>query len=869
LLLAMAVLCLSSMFYVLRDLPDPRLLVERSSVATTKLYDRHGELLFEVLDPRSGRRTPISLADMPPFLPAAVVAVEDAGFWHHRGVEPRGLLRAAWQAAREGRVVSGGSTIPMQLARAVLLSPGERAQRSMVRKLREIALALAISRHFDKAEILELYLNEVYFGQLAYGVDAAARVFFGKPAHELDLAESAMLAGQVQAPAHTNPFVDVDAALARQRSVLSRMAGLGWITEQEQQLAAAEPLHLAAGELPMAAPHFTSWVLARLESELGRERLSAGGLHVITSLDLHLQRAAEQAIDAHLGALAKPAPDRPDLRVGDAALVALDSLSGDVLAMVGSADYFDGEIDGAVNVALARRQPGSALKPLIYAAAFDSERWGSARARSGLDDRPPLPFTPATVLADVPTSFLTKEGEPYRPHNYDRTWHGPIALRRALATSSNMVAVKVLEHIGLDAALDTAAAMGITTLVDRDRYGLALALGGGEVRLLELTGAYATLASGGRKVSANPILGVLDEADFARASLDLPGWRAAQRGAPGARVLDARAAWLVTDILSDDHARLPAFGERGPLALNRPAAAKTGTTTNFRDNWTLGYTPQLTSGVWVGNADGTPMRNVSGITGAAPIWHSFMMAAHRGLPVRAFARPEGLVDREICAASGLLAQSDCPLRAIETFIAGTEPLVVDDTHVALGIDASTGALWTSGCRGPRLRRVLRLFPPEATAWAAAQGRPLPPPIDCLGRAAVPGPKGDAVAAHVDAIAPTASGAAATAAGRPSIEIVQPAQGTVFALSDGLPRDSQRTPLEVRVHDRVALRSLSLSIDGSPIAKLDAPPWRTDWPLRAGTHELRAVAIAADGRQLHSPPLHFTVLEEDVRASTGP
>ena len=602
---AALVLLAAACWGFLGDLPAPEALITRSSPDATKILDRHGRLLFEILDPRAGRRTRVALSDLPTHLSQAVIAVEDANFYQHPGVDVTGLARAVVQAVRAGHTVSGGSTITMQLARALLLSKEERESRTLTRKLREMVLAVRLSRVYAKETILEMYLNEVYFGQLAYGVEAASQAYFGKPARELDLAESALLAGLIQSPADYDPLVHLNAALARQGVVLGLMVKSGALSQAQADLARAETLHFApqthAGTV-FRAPHFVSYVRDLLESAYGPERVTRGGLHVLTTLDLDLQEHAEAVVKQQLADLARQTREEgaPDYDVHDAALVALDPATGEILAMVGSADYFDSSIDGAVNVALADRQPGSSIKPITYAAAFARD------------------LTPASVFNDVPTTFLTKEGDPYAPQNYDRQWHGPISLRQALATSSNMVAVQVLDHIGLDAMLTTARSLGISTFQSSERFGLALTLGGGEVKLLELTAAYAAFANSGRKVEPRAILSV-DNTPYGEVSQQ-------------PQAVSPQVAFLVTDILSDDQARIPAFGESSILQLDRPAAAKTGTTTDFRDNWTVGYTPDLAVGVWVGNADNQPMNAISGITGAGPIWHNFMEAALKDRP---------------------------------------------------------------------------------------------------------------------------------------------------------------------------------------------------------------------------------------------
>lgn len=832
---------------LLGELPAPDALVTRASPDTTKIYDRHGRLLYEILDPRAGRRTRVSLNDLPRHLRQAVIAVEDANFYENPGVDALGIARSAVQNLRAGRIVAGGSTITQQLARDVLLSKEERDSRSITRKLREAILALRITQTYSKDQILEMYFNEAYFGQLAYGVEAAARVYFGKSARDLDLAESALLAGLIQSPAAHNPLVNLDAARTRQRVVLGLMVKNGFITPADAQLAQTEPLHFASTTAAtiLRAPHFVSYVRNLLEEQYGAERVNHGGWQVVTTLDLDLQERAQAIVQRQLGELARRTHEEgaPDYNVHDAALVALDPASGQILAMVGSADYFDETIDGAVNVALANRQPGSAIKPITYAAAFSRD------------------YTPATVLSDVPTIFLTKENQPYEPQNYDRVWHGPISLRQALATSSNMVAVKVLDHVGLDAMIATAKALGISTFDDSERFGLALTLGGGEVKLLELTAAYAAFANAGRHVEPVAILQVRQTTDDGGRTVD-DDYPSSVIGHPSA--VSPRVAYLISSILSDDTARIPAFGEDSVLHLSRPAAAKTGTTTDFRDNWTVGYTPDLAVGVWVGNADNEPMYKISGITGAGPIWHDFMEEALKTLPARdgsteftlseaegltGFTRPPGLADVEVCDTSGLLPTEYCPRVRDEIFIAGTEPTRADDSYRSFALDAASGLLWTDGCRGPRIERVYRVLPPDAQDWGRKQGIPEPPMQNCKGDVETGG-QGDTKAASTSPCLPNSMS--------PCLVVTSPAPNSVFSLSPQLPPELQQIAVSARLNAPMSLREMTLLVDGQPLATLTRAPYRAFWPLTPGEHIAQAVGMDADEKRVESNAIKFWV-----------
>lgn len=804
--------------FLFADLPAPDALLTRTSPDTTKIFDRRGKLLYEILDPRAGRRTRVTPQELPAHLRNAVVAVEDANFYTHPGVDAIGVARAMVQYVQAGYIVSGGSTITQQLSRLVLLSREEQESRTVARKLREMALALRLTQAYSKDQILGMYLNEVYFGNLSYGVEAAARTYFGKPARDLDLAESALLAGLVQSPAAYDPYVNPDAAHARQRVVLDLMVKAGYIQTGEADLAANEGLHFKATDKReiIRAPHFVAYVRNLLERQYGEQVVNAGGLNVVTTLDLDLQTRAQEVVTRHINALKNRTRNEnaPDYNLNDAALVAIEPATGEILAMVGSADYFDESIDGAVNVALSMRQPGSSIKPITYAAAFAQD------------------YTPATVLSDVPTTFQTRENEPYAPQNFDRQWHGPMSLRAALATSSNMIAVKVLEHVGLSAMISTAEAMGITTFNEPDRFGLALTLGGGEVKLVELTAAYASFANEGRRVSPVAIRTV-NESEPARAE--------------PAQAISPQIAYLVTSILSDDLARIPAFGEGSVLNLSRPAAAKTGTTTDFRDNWTLGYTPDLAVGVWAGNANNAPMYRVTGITGAGPIWHDFMEQAHRGKPEKAFPRPEGIVAVEICDASGLLATEICPRVRSELFLEGTEPKRPDDAYQTFELDASTNLIWNEHCRGPRIERVYRIYPPDARDWAKKNGLTVAPEMDCQGQLKTAGRAGG------DAL-PDAKST------RPALEVVSPAHNALYETSTQLPTDLQQLEVNARLNQPLEIVELTLFIDGTPIGRYSSVPYRALWKLQVGSHTAQAVGITRDGTEIKSDVVNFTVAQ---------
>ncbi len=786
-LVALAIVPAAWLAWLWMGLPDVSALRVNSRAPSSRIVDRNGRLLYELLDPRSaeaGRHAQLALERMPAHLRAATIAVEDASFYHNPGVDVIGILRALWIDVRGGEALAGGSTITQQLARQMLLEPAERRQRTLLRKLRELLLAWRIAQRYSKDEVLELYLNEIYYGNLAYGVEAAARTYFGKSASDLDLAESALLAGLPQSPVTYDPFENIDAARKRQRTVLTLMMRAGAVTEREIREAEQEHLQLAPAAYEIRAPHFVAYVRNELEQLVGPERLLAGGLIVTTTLDLNLQDAAQDSVRRRLHELAQPSIDSPVRDAGNAAVLALEPDGGAVRIMVGSPDYFDAATAGAVNATLALRQPGSAIKPVTYAAAF-------ARVRG---------FTAATPLIDVRTSFPTREGEPYVPLNYDRRSHGIVSARSALATSNNVAAVQVLQQVGVENMVALANDFGMGTFSDGRDYGLALTLGGGEVRLIDLTAAYAAFAAGGEAVLPYAIVEVRDVSGKLLYAHDEPVRH---------RVLDARVAWLISDILADNTARAPAFGESSVLRLDRLAAVKTGTSTDFRDNWTVGYVPQIAVGVWVGNADGSPMRNVSGVSGAGPIWNDVMRAVVRDLPVRAFSQPEGLVRVRVCTLSGMLPSANCLYTRWEWFIDGTAPTQTDT--------------WYRREAG----RLVIDVPASARSWALLQGWPL-------------------------------ANAPSTAASS-EIELVQPDRGAVVRIDSALPREVQQLPLEVRVRAADVVFVDVIMDDGEIVARFSAVGGRGFWKLMPGEHTFIARAHSADGRIVVSSPVHVTVL----------
>lgn len=597
---------------------------------TTKLYDRHGSLIAEVMG--EGRRTWVSVDKIAPHLINATVATEDATFFVNSGIDPFRIVRALLRNAQAGQIFSGASTITMQLARNLFLGPDQRYDQNFDRKLLEAGLAQELTQLYSKAELLEMYLNLLNYGNLAYGPEAAAQTYFGKSAADLSLAEASLLAGIPQQPANLDPYRNLDATKRRQRIVLDLMVRHGYLSTTAADAAYAEPLALQDNRslAPNLAPHFVQYVIETLNQQFGEGYAQQAGLHIQTTLDLNMQKLAQQLVTRKVAELREP------YDLSNAALVAMRPNSGQILVMVGSADFADATIAGQVNVARSLRQPGSAIKPVLYAAALDDNL-----------------ISPATVLWDTPITYTASVGQIYAPQNYDQTFHGPVTARAALANSYNVPTVKLLAALGVERMLTAARALGITSLQQEPGwYGLSLTLGGGEVTLLELTTAYHTLASAGNYWPATPILSLAD-------SQQRPLFLSADVQA--VQVLKPETAFLISDILSDNAARTPAFGEQSPLRLSRPAAAKTGTTTDYRDNWTIGYTRYLVAGVWAGNSDGHPMRSTSGVTGAAPIWHDFMeMILREPTLLASLAAPSEEAAWQFSPPPTVVQRPDCP-----------------------------------------------------------------------------------------------------------------------------------------------------------------------------------------------------------------
>jgi len=577
---------------------------------SSKIYDRNGELLYEILIPETGKQDFVSLEKISLYLKDSILAIEDQDFYQHFGIDFSALSRAFWQNLYYGEIISGASTIEQQLARNLLKND----DRTYFNKFREIALALKFNFKYEKKEILEKYLNTVYFGNLAYGIETASQTYFGKTSAKLDLAESAFLAGLPQSPGRFSPYINLTAGLNRQKQVLQALLKQNKISQEDYDLAFTEDLNFQKQKLvKIKAPHFVMWILDQLEKEKLLREISKGGYEITTTLDLGLQEEIQNLVDLHLDKLVSQ-------NISNASVVVLNQWNGEILTMLGSRDYFDESIDGKVNVTLSLRQPGSTLKPFLYALAFEN----------GL--------MPNTTILDEAVSFDSVDGRPYEPKNYDLQYHGEVTLREALAQSLNIPAVKILDFVGINTFLNKLRDLGMTTLnQSAEHYGLALALGSGEVKFLDLTQAYGILGNGGIGIELTGIL----QMKFRQLKQSVQNISEQHvLACCNEQLFSNQVVAQITSILTDNFSRIPAFGEENPLKFNYPVAAKTGTSRNFRDNWTLGYTSQLTVGVWVGNSDGSAMINSSGITGSAPLFHTVMDLVMQNLPKKFFAEVE-------------------------------------------------------------------------------------------------------------------------------------------------------------------------------------------------------------------------------------
>lgn len=602
-------------FFILQDIPSTAKIGKTNYPQSTNIFDRNGTLLYSIYGQRNQIYVPQS--KIPKDLQNATIAIEDKDFYNHGAVDVRGIARAVYFTLVK-KQTQGGSTLTQQLVKNSLLTP----ERTLTRKAKEIILAYSVEALYSKDKILEMYLNQVSYGGTAWGVQAASYQYYDKPVSKLTLAESAYLAGLPESPSVLSPFgSNPERGKERQKLVLQRMREQGYITAEQEKKAAAEKLVFTPFRDKILAPHFVFYVKTKLEERYGKEKVAQGGMNVTTSLDLKTQEMAEQAVASEVAKLERN-------KVSNGAALITKPGTGEILAMVGSRNYFDTEIDGNQNVTISKRQPGSSIKPINYAAGLGNG------------------YSAATVFVDSAKCFPSGDGKPYCPMNYDLKFHGVVNMRNSLANSYNIPAVKMLKMNGMDTMIATASAMGITTFTEPERYGLSLTLGGGEVYMTDMTEAFGVFANMGYRIPLQPILKVTDSEGEV-----IDEYKAPSRPMfGGKKVIPEGVAFIISNILADNGARSAAFGSNSVLKIgNYPVSVKTGTTNDYRDNWTIGYTPDYVVAVWVGNNDNTPMSGVvSGVTGAAPIWNDIMTELVKRKIPKAFPKPDSVVGRSVC-----------------------------------------------------------------------------------------------------------------------------------------------------------------------------------------------------------------------------
>jgi penicillin-binding protein 1C len=764
--------------------PLPAALRDAGAGVSTQVLDRDGQLIRDVRSNDGKLSSRVTLAELSPAVVPALLAAEDARFYAHPGVDPIAILRALGQALVQRRLVSGASTLTQQLARAVVVRP-----RTARGKWRELAIALRIEASLSKSQILEEYLNRVEFGPNLRGIEAASRHYFDKPAAQLDLAEAAALVSIPRGPTLYDPARGARAVLRRRDRVLKRMVAQGLASSDAARTAELEPLRLTRGLVQGGTEHLVlGLVSGSLAPELRGERVQ----RLTTTIDSGLQREVSELSRRAARYVA-------DYGASSVSVVVVDNADGDVLAYVGSPDFYATSALGQNDGARALRQPGSALKPFVYAAAMTR-----------------LGMTAATQLPDLELHLPTAAGV-YSPRNYDGRFHGLVLLRDALANSLNVPAVYTASRVGPEQVLELLHRAGFSSLQQSaEHYGAAIALGDGEVKLSELAQAYSMLARGGELLP----LRFYDRAELGN------GARLSRTPSAPVRVIDERIAAVLSDVLADDLARAPEFGVGGPLAFPFPVAAKTGTSKGFRDNWTVGFTREITVAVWAGNFDGTPMTGSTGVTGAGPLFHEVMLAAMRGRKPAPLLDHAGLVSAEVCELSGERAAESCPHRRREWFVPGREPQASCAMHEVVAIDPQSRLRAGRGCKDA-IAQVFERYPREYENFARQAGRSLAP-------------------REFSARCPGVLNAPGGAGGAP--ELLFPNARATFVIDPGL-REEQEIVLEARGPSE----RLSFFVDERKVATLRAP-FRVPWRLSPGTHRVRVVA--PDG--MESEPVAFNV-----------
>jgi len=711
-------------------LPFPNSKLTPGPVISLNILDRNNHLLREVLSREGGRCTWVSLEDISPSLVAATVAAEDKNFFLHPGIDLLALGRAVYQNIRHQRIVSGASTITQQLVRNIYHS-----RRNLWAKIFEAWCALRLEKRLSKEKILIQYLNRICYGNQAYGIEAAAKLYFDKKAADLSLAESAFLSGLPRSPGDLNPYRNLDNAIKRQHEVLGQMLKLGFIQNEDMERSLSEPLNILPEYVKFRAPHFCDYILAQIPDN---DQELKGSIR--TTLDYNLQNKIEKLAKNHIDSL-------EGKNITNVSVVVMDNSTRDILVMLGSKDFFDPRIDGQVNGAISLRQPGSTLKPFTYALALESG------------------MTAASILEDREIQFRTPSGS-YRPSNYDKKYHGSIRLRKALACSYNIPAVSVLEKIGMERLYLKLHEAGFVSLKKGpSHYGIGLTLGNGEVTLLELVQAYSILAKGGNFLPARSLTKLIGlyKGMPERLFVSQPK-----------KVFSAQSSYILTDILSDSDARIPSFGYNSSLSLPFPCASKTGTSKDFRDNWTIGYTNLYTVGVWVGNFNGQPMHNVSGITGCGPLYRDIMFLLHKKRSSGEFLMPEGIVAADICPVSGQIATPECPGSIREIFMGKKLPEKSCETHGRMSHDHQNPLLPLKGSLEYSSDKLTVLFP---------------------------------------------------------------VHGDVYKLDPVLRREYQVIDLKARVPEGIGIKKIEWWLDGKKIG-ISSSPYSFSWKLSPGFHKIQ-------------------------------
>lgn len=779
-------------------LPSPDKVIRREGFST-KILDRNGKPLYDIFD--NERRTPININDMPLYLKQATVAIEDKNFYNHSGFDILGTLRGLSRFFTRG-YAQGGSTLTQQLVKNVLLT----SERSALRKIKEFILAVQIERKYTKDEILQMYLNEAPYGGTAWGVESASETYFGKSAKDLNLVESAILAGMPQLPSKYSPYSSTPKAYVdRTTNVLRRMREDGYITKDQEEAALAElpEFKFQTKGSSFKAPHFVQYVQKILEERYGEKVIEQGGLKVTTTLDLDLQEKAQEIVAEEIAKVEAQ-------RITNGGSVVMNPETGEILAMVGSKRFDDPDYDGQVNVTVALRQPGSSFKPFTYVTAL----------KEG--------YTASSMVMDVPTVFQTGEGQPdYNPVNYDGKYRGPVQMRYALGNSLNIPAVKFIAMVGIKDVLETAYDLGLTSLPPTDetlkRVGLSLTLGGGEVKLVELTGAYSAFLNGGTKAEPLSILKVEDSNGKVLEEI---------KPKRGKRVLDEEYAYIISHILSDNDARKDAFGPNSLLNVpGRKVAVKTGTTNDRRDNWTVGGTSQRTVGVWVGNNDNSPMLNVaSGISGASPIWRKILLESLNGMDPVEFKAPEKIVTADVDTISGKRAHDGFASRS-EIFIKGSEP-ETDDIHVNLKVCKSDGRLATpSDVSGQNYdNKEYYVFKEEDPVSKDGKNR------------------------WQEAILNWINGQSDSKYHPPTeyCGTVNPLSVEIYSPTDRTSNLPNQFEIKMRADTTSKIVSIEIEIDGVKRRTFDSPPYVYQADLANGPHVLKAIAKDIEGHESSHP-----------------